>query len=167
MHIVQGIFQGLYFGVGQGLGALIGGLLKQQHGGQAMFVMCSGIVLAGWGVCVVAEQATAWLSGAEGAHICQPACAGAIGAQQQQQQQQEKSGVVRAGWIGSRVHRLSAAAAKVMGAAGNLTSSGDPVSEVAAVRQWKHKYSELASKNSGGPDLQCQQGLGGTAVIGD
>jgi MFS family permease len=54
--LLQGIFQGLYFGVGQGLGALIGGLLKQRYGGQAMFGLCSGIIFLAWLAVVAAEQ---------------------------------------------------------------------------------------------------------------
>eukprot|EP00775_Hariotina_reticulata_P004764 gene4763-5014_t len=61
---MQGIFQGLYFGVGQGLGGLLGGLLKKRFGGQAMFGMCSGICLAGWLICAVAQQAVMWCAGA-------------------------------------------------------------------------------------------------------
>lgn len=49
---------GLYFGVGQGLGALIGGVLKERFGGQAMFALCAGLILAAWLLVVAAECAT-------------------------------------------------------------------------------------------------------------
>jgi predicted MFS family arabinose efflux permease len=41
--------------VGSGLGALLGGVLMQQLGGQALFFICSLVVLAGWLVGYVVE----------------------------------------------------------------------------------------------------------------
>jgi predicted MFS family arabinose efflux permease len=46
--LVQGLFSSLYAGVGSGLGALLGGVLMQQLGGQALFFICALVVLAGW-----------------------------------------------------------------------------------------------------------------------
>lgn len=50
---------GLYFGLGQGSGALVGGLLKQRYGGQAMFALCACIVAAAWAACFAAERVLA------------------------------------------------------------------------------------------------------------
>lgn len=47
-RIAQGLFSSLYGGVGSGLGALLGGVLMQQLGGQALFFICSLVVLVGW-----------------------------------------------------------------------------------------------------------------------
>jgi hypothetical protein len=45
---VQGIYQATYLGAGVGLGALVGGLLMEVAGGQALFAASSALVLAGW-----------------------------------------------------------------------------------------------------------------------
>jgi hypothetical protein len=45
---LQGIYQATYLGAGVGLGALVGGLLMEVAGGQALFAATSLLVLAGW-----------------------------------------------------------------------------------------------------------------------
>jgi hypothetical protein len=149
----QGIFQGLYFGVGQGLGALIGGLLKQQHGGQAMFALCSGIVLAGWLLCVLAEQATAHFGNA--GEQCSNDTAGRSGDSSSTASKLcvEQPGTRVAGKLRLL---LDMARSRIYGSSGNeaglarVSSSGCRPSRGLTRQQ---KYAELASKDSG-PDLQ-------------
>jgi hypothetical protein len=138
----QGIFQGLYFGVGQGLGALIGGLLKQRHGGQAMFALCSCIVLAGWLLCVVAEQATAQFSKA--------------GQQDVISSSNDRSSSRRSWWqqIGRSVHVLVCKLRWMHVPSSSSEVGGGVLAATAARAQLRQqKYAELASKDSG-PDLQ-------------
>ncbi|KAF6258417.1 hypothetical protein COO60DRAFT_1128185 [Scenedesmus sp. NREL 46B-D3] len=161
---MQGIFQGLYFGVGQGLGALIGGLLKQRHGGQAMFALCSGIVLAGWLLCVVAEQATLHL-GKAGAH-CSSGSHGSIldSLQQPWRQLQQGAPAAAAGRLRALLRKLRGRfMSDSVGVTGSDTTGWSlPASIKERLRQ--QKYAELASKDSG-PDLQRYwQGCGVDAV---
>jgi predicted lipid-binding transport protein (Tim44 family) len=159
--LLQGIFQALCFGVGQGLGALIGGLLKQRHGGQAMFALCSGIVLAGWLLCVLAEQATAHFgnvreqssnddttgssegsSGSTASKLC---------SEQPWRQGQQAAPAQAAGWLRML---LGMVRNSIKGSGGNEAGpAGLSSSASSRVLSRQQKYAELASKDSG-PDLQ-------------
>jgi hypothetical protein len=148
----QGIFQGLYFGVGQGLGALIGGLLKQRHGGQAMFALCSCIVLAGWLLCVLAEQAITQF--------------GTEASDSSKSSSSSSRSPSRHWWLRRQVCALlcklrglfMTSSSRSDGSSGVLTAAGS------SRAQWRQqKYAELASKDSG-PDLQ--QHLQGILMAG-
>jgi hypothetical protein len=157
----QGIFQGLYFGVGQGLGALIGGLLKQRHGGQAMFALCSGIVLAGWLLCVLAEQATAHFGNAAdrssnddtvGSSGSSSIASKLCSEQQPRRQGRQGSPAQAAGWLRAL---LDMARNRINGSGNEACLAGSSSSASSRVQLRQQKYAELASKDSG-PDLQRQ-----------
>lgn len=52
---MQAIFSGLYCGVGNGIGGLLGGYVYQNFGGQSVFSVSSGVVLAGLVACTSAQ----------------------------------------------------------------------------------------------------------------
>jgi predicted MFS family arabinose efflux permease len=54
--LLQGVFQAAYLGLGVGLGGLVGGLLMETLGGQALFTHSALLVLAGCAAGVLAEH---------------------------------------------------------------------------------------------------------------
>jgi hypothetical protein len=158
--ILQGIFQGLYFGVGQGLGGLLGGLLKRRFGGQVMFGLCSGICLVGWLMCTAAQQAVTYFVGARGEEAPSSSSSTAGGCSGDQSVMQQLPAQLEPTlW---RLQALFVELRKwVAGAfmdSSSSSSSGDLAGGRSADRrhqQWKLRYAELASKDSG-PDLSGQ-----------
>lgn len=134
---------GLYFGVGQGLGALIGGLLKERFGGQAMFFMCACVVLVAWLAGFVAELATAGRSstGAGGGSASS---------------QSDDSSQIMQQQDGLQLHPEAAGTPVLRRLWQLLSGSTKAVARDAAAvngtRPWKHKYVQLHAKDSG-PDL--------------
>lgn len=47
----------MYLGIGAGLGGLYGGSIMENSGGQELFKQSALMVLAGWAIALVAEQA--------------------------------------------------------------------------------------------------------------
>jgi hypothetical protein len=143
---------GLYFGVGQGLGALIGGLLKERFGGQAMFAMCAAIILVAWLLVVAAELLTgASSSSSSSSSDCSSSVMGSefqlniaqkdstpMDSLQPRQQQQQLSG---SSWVQHWWQELRATLLGVHGVQGADAS-----------RRVRQAYMELGSKDSG-PDL--------------
>jgi hypothetical protein len=140
---------GLYFGVGQGLGALIGGLLKERFGGQAMFALCAAIVLVAWLLVVAAELLTGASSSSSSSssssnmgsefqlNIAQKDST-PMDSLQRRQQQQQLSG---SSWVQHWWQELRATLLGVHGVQGADAS-----------RRVRQAYMELGSKDSG-PDL--------------
>ena len=58
MRLLNGFVasQGLYMGGGVGAGGLIGGWVYHRYGAQATFGCAFLVVLAGWGMCAIAQQ---------------------------------------------------------------------------------------------------------------
>jgi hypothetical protein len=129
-------------------------LLKQRHGGQAMFALCSGTVLAGWLLCVLAEQATAHLGKAAEHSSSDSTTSSSSGCGTAGKEQQGEP-VGSTWWLHVLLqnvqNRIMPAGFGADGSDAAAAGLSSPASGRARSRQ--QKYAELASKDSG-PDLQ-------------
>ena len=55
-YLAQGIFQATYLSIGGGLGGIIGGVLMEAQGGEALFKYSALMVLAGWALALLVEK---------------------------------------------------------------------------------------------------------------